>query len=114
MYNNENNQTRKRRKRFSVYRIYSGRNKCQSCFVNTASWNAGSLKMPVWAFHGMQDNVVSPNHTIEMIEVLKITNHNVKCDLYEGVGHDSWNKAFSEETLKWLLQQKRNLDKIHP
>ena len=64
--------------------------------------------------HGMQDNVVSPNHTIEMIEVLKITNHNVKCDLYEGVGHDSWNKAFSEETLKWLLQQKRNLDKIHP
>lgn len=38
----------------------------------------------------------------------------MKITLYEGVGHDSWNKAFSEETLKWLLQQKRNLDKIHP
>lgn len=38
----------------------------------------------------------------------------MKITLYEGMGHDSWNKAFSEETLKWLLQQKRNLDKIHP
>lgn len=77
------------------------------CCGGGMAWNAGSLKMPVWAFHGMQDNVVSPNHTIEMMEVLKVTNPNVKCNLYEGIGHDSWNKAFSEETLKWLLRQKK-------
>ena len=37
----------------------------------------------------------------------KFGNQNVKCDLYEGVGHDSWNRAFSEETLKWILTQNK-------
>ena len=64
--------------------------------------------MPVWAFHGLEDNVVSPTQTIEMVEALKKTNPNVKCDLYEGVGHNSWLRAFSEESLAWLLAQKTN------
>ena len=71
--------------------------------VAVAVWNAQTLKMPIWTFHGLADDVVSPHQTIEMIEKLKEINPNFKYDLYEGVGHDSWNLAFSEQTLKWIL-----------
>ena len=77
------------------------------CCGGGMAWNAGVLNMPIWTFHGLDDTVVSPNQTIEMVEALKCTNLNLKCDLYEGVGHDSWNKAFSEQTLNWILSHKK-------
>jgi len=77
------------------------------CCGGGMAWNADVLKMPIWTFHGLADDVVSPNQTIEMIEALKGKNLNLKYDLYEGVGHDSWNKAFSEQTLNWILSHKK-------
>ena len=77
------------------------------CCGGGMAWNAHTLKMPVWAFHGLDDTTVSPRHTIEMVENLKETNQNVKCDLYEGVGHHSWEIAFTEPTLNWLLSHKK-------
>lgn len=75
------------------------------CCGGGMAWNAASLKMPVWAFHGLEDDVVSPSQTIEMVEKLKDMNPNLKYSLYEGVGHNSWERAFSEETLNWMLAQ---------
>ena len=75
------------------------------CCGGGMAWNAGVLKMPVWAFHGMEDTVVSPNHTIEMVRALEKTNPALRYTLFEGVGHDSWKPAFCEETLAWLLAQ---------
>lgn len=75
------------------------------CCGGGMAWNAGILKMPVWAFHGNEDDVVSVNQTIEMVEALKQNGQNPKCSLYEGVAHDSWCKAFSEELLEWLLSK---------
>ena len=77
------------------------------CCGGGMAWNADTLKMPVWAFHGLDDTIVSPSQTIEMVEALKKTNPNVKCNLLEGIGHNSWNQAFTEETLKWLLSQSK-------
>ena len=77
------------------------------CCGGGMAWNSGVLNMPVWAFHGLDDTVVSPSQTIEMIEKLKVSNPNLKYNLYEGVGHDSWNHAFSEQTLNWILSQKK-------
>jgi len=77
------------------------------CCGGGMAWNAHTLKMPIWAFHGLDDTCVSPNQTIEMINALKNTNPNLKYDLYEGVGHDSWTKAFTEETLNWFLAQNK-------
>lgn len=77
------------------------------CCGGGMAWNADVLKMPIWTFHGLADDVVSPNQTIEMIEALKGKNPNLKYDLYEGVGHNSWNKAFSEQTLNWILSHKK-------
>ena len=79
------------------------------CCGGGMAWNAGTLTMPIWAFHGLGDSVVSPSQTIEMIEKLKETNPKLRYDLYEGVGHDAWNLAFSEETLDWMLSQRLTL-----
>ena len=76
------------------------------CCGGGMAWNAQTLKMPVWAFHGLEDTVVSPHQTIEMVEALKNCNPNLKYDLYEGVGHNSWNNAFTQQTLSWLLSHK--------
>ena len=75
------------------------------CCGGGMAWNAGVLNMPVWAFHGKVDSVVSVNHTIEMIEKLKNTNENLKYSLYDGVDHNSWDRAFSQELLEWMLSQ---------
>lgn len=77
------------------------------CCGGGMAWNAQSLKMPIWTFHGLDDAVVSPHQTMEMVEALKALNPKLKYDFYEGVGHDSWNKAFSEETLTWILSHKK-------
>lgn len=77
------------------------------CCGGGMAWNADTLKMPIWTFHGLDDTVVSPNQTIEMIEKLKVINPNFKYDLYEGVGHNSWDNAFSEQTLSWILSHKK-------
>ena len=77
------------------------------CCGGGMAWNAETLKMPVWAFHGLDDTVVSPSQTIEMVEALTGRNPHVKCDLYEGVGHGSWIRAFSEQTLAWILSHQK-------
>lgn len=75
------------------------------CCGGGMSWNAGMLRMPIWAFHGLEDKVVPPRNTIEMAEALEGKNPNFKCTLYEGVAHNSWEKAFSEELLNWMLSK---------
>ena len=75
------------------------------CCGGGMAWNAGVLKMPIWAFHGKEDTAVSPIQTVEMARALVGKNPNFRCTLYDGVDHDSWKLAFCEETLAWLLAQ---------
>lgn len=77
------------------------------CCGGGMAWNAGVLTMPIWTFHGLADTVVSPSQTIEMVEVLKHTNPHLKYDLYEGVDHNSWDRAFTPALIEWMLQQHR-------
>lgn len=75
------------------------------CCGGGMAWNAGTLQMPIWTFHGLDDDVVSPHQTIEMIEALKDNHPDFHYDLYEGVSHNSWDKAFNEQTLAWMLSK---------
>ena len=70
-------------------------------------WNAGVLTMPVWAFHGAIDDVVTPRHSDEMVEKLKAANADVTYSRVENVGHNVWDYAYNEELLNWLLSKKR-------
>jgi len=70
-------------------------------------WNAGVLDVPVWAFHGASDSVVTPRHSDEMVEKLIECGRDVTYTKVEGVGHNVWVNAYTEELMNWLLSKKR-------
>ncbi len=71
------------------------------------AWNAGVLKMPVWAFHGAEDSVVSVSQSDEMVSKLKELGADVTYSRIDSVGHNVWEYAYNEELLEWLLSKKR-------
>lgn len=71
------------------------------------AWNAGVLKMPIWTFHGSEDDVVSPYQTDEMVKKLKELDADVTYTRIDGVGHNVWENAYDERLLEWLLSKKR-------
>ena len=66
-------------------------------------------KTPVWIFHGGADTVVPTSESRKMNEALKASGGNVKYSEYEGVGHNSWDKAYNEpDFFSWLLSHRNN------
>ena len=60
-------------------------------------------KVSVWIFHGSDDKVVHPKHSLKMAKAIIESGGSPKMTLYENVGHDSWNNAFTEPNfLKWI------------
>lgn len=71
------------------------------------AWNAGVLNMPVWAFHGADDSVVSPIHSDEMVAKLRGINSDIKYSRIDGISHNSWDFAYKRELMEWLLSKKK-------
>jgi hypothetical protein len=64
--------------------------------------------LPIWCFHGGADPVVPTERSRNMIAALKAAGGHPKYTEYPGVGHNSWDRAYSEPELpKWLFSQKR-------
>ncbi|QLG46653.1 carboxylesterase family protein [Costertonia aggregata] len=79
---------------------------CGMAPVPYASWIDKDL--PIWVFHGDQDESIPISESIEMVNKLKEMGRNIKFTIYEGVGHNSWETAYSDEELYiWLQNQKR-------
>lgn len=72
------------------------------------AWNAGTLKMPVWAFHGAEDSVVSVTQSDEMVSALRAIDADVTYTRVDGVGHNVWEHAYNKELLAWLLSKRRS------
>lgn len=61
-------------------------------------------KTPTWVFHGAIDPVVPVTESRKMVEALKAVGGNVRYNEYEGVGHNSWDRAYAEpDLITWLL-----------
>jgi predicted peptidase len=59
---------------------------------------------PVWLFHGAEDAIVPPSESRNMAEALRAGGSEVRLIEYPGVGHDAWDRAYSEpEFVPWLL-----------
>jgi predicted peptidase len=71
--------------------------------------NAEKTKdIPTWAFVGDKDSDRIVNRMNDMIAALKKAGGNPKYDVYPGVPHNSWDKAYgTDELYKWLLEQKK-------
>jgi predicted peptidase len=64
--------------------------------------------IPIWAFHGDQDNVVPLRRTQEMIEAIEKAGGKPRLTVYPGVGHNSWSPTYAnEEVYQWMLAQGR-------
>lgn len=66
-------------------------------------------KMPMWVFHGEADNVVPAEGSKKMVRLVNERHgEHAKLTLYPGVGHNSWDKAYSDQAMwQWLFAQKR-------
>lgn len=64
-------------------------------------------KTPVWVFHGADDDVVSVEQSRKMVAALEHEKGDVRYTEYPGVGHESWDRAYSDPALPaWLLAQR--------
>jgi predicted peptidase len=64
--------------------------------------------LPIWVFHGDQDKSIPISESVNMVDKLKAMGYDVKFTIYEGVGHNSWLQAYSNEELyEWFMKQER-------
>ena len=64
-------------------------------------------KQPIWVFHGGADPVVPVTESRKMVAAFKSLRRPVRYTEYEGVGHNSWDKAYAEpDFFTWMLAQK--------
>lgn len=64
--------------------------------------------LPIWAFHGADDRVVPLAQSEAMVRAVEAAGGAPKLTVYEGVGHDSWVRAYDDPALwEWLLAQRR-------
>lgn len=64
--------------------------------------------LPVWVFHGAQDEIVPLAESEVMVEALKAAGGDVRLTIYPDAGHDSWTQAYADPDLyTWLLQHRR-------
>lgn len=77
------------------------------CAVADTSKATSIKHIPVWIFHGDEDDVNSVAYSRLMVTALKRAGGNPKYTEYKGVRHDSWTKAYAEPDLPaWLFSQK--------
>jgi predicted peptidase len=64
--------------------------------------------VPVWAFHGEDDQVVPVAATRKMIDALEKAGGKPKVTIYPGVQHDSWTATYADkEAIRWMFSQAR-------
>jgi predicted peptidase len=84
------------------------------CGYGTAAGIAPRVaRLPVWAFHGLRDDVVNPDETRAMVEAIRAERARIGLDpdgarltLYPDANHGSWDSAVAEPELAgWILAQ---------
>jgi predicted esterase len=70
----------------------------------TAEYAQAVSKIPIWLFHGADDNIVVPRQDELLYASLKAAGGRVRFWLYQGLRHDCWTRTYLEPELpKWLL-----------
>jgi predicted peptidase len=76
--------------------------------------DADKLKqLPIWAFHGTEDQAVPIQKSKEMVEAItKSGGTKVRFTSLEHIGHNSWEAAYaSPELYEWLAKQTASQNK---
>ena len=65
--------------------------------------------LPIWVFHGADDEAIPTSETLLLLERLRLGERSprARVTIYEGVGHEAWERAYREpELYAWLLRQR--------
>ncbi len=66
-------------------------------------------ELPLWVFHGEQDNIVDVECSRKMIKALQNSGASPNYTEFKATGHECWSQAFSYAGLvEWLFEQKNN------
>jgi dienelactone hydrolase len=87
---------------------------CGSRNSVTKACNLAAENLPVWAFHGTDDGVVSMTKSVNMVNAINLClptpSPLAKLTLYPNIGHDSWTNAYQPNhsihdpnLYEWLL-----------
>lgn len=64
--------------------------------------------IPLWIFHGEQDNVVPADHSKILVSQLQQLGAEPRYTFYPDANHNSWDPAFSEpDLLPWLFSNRK-------
>ena len=65
-------------------------------------------EVPIWAFHGADDETVPPQCTKRMVRMVREAGGDVQYTEFPDTGHNSWDKAYGDpKAIRWLLEQRR-------
>jgi len=65
-------------------------------------------KVPVWAFHGADDEVVPLYESERMVTAVNEAGGRARLTVYPDVGHDAWTQTYENPALyDWLLSHRR-------
>jgi acetyl esterase/lipase/prenyltransferase beta subunit len=79
---------------------------CSPARIETAQ---ALMTVPLWAITGDADRVETVRSMRAMVDKLKELGAPAKYSEYRGVGHNSWDRAYSDQDLiDWMMAQKRN------
>jgi predicted peptidase len=68
---------------------------------------AAVARVPVWIFHSADDPVVPLKRALGMIAAMRKAGGNPRFTEFQGLGHDSWDRAYTEPgLLPWLFAQR--------
>jgi acetyl esterase/lipase len=69
-----------------------------------AEYAQAANHIPIWLFHGSDDDVVPEREDELMFDALKSAGGQVRLWIYQGLAHDCWTRAYNEPELpRWLL-----------
>jgi len=72
------------------------------------SWHGFSLvNIPIKAFHGDIDDVVTPHASLEMVSRINKAGGKASLTLFPGVRHNAWDYAYNRELIQWFAEQSK-------
>lgn len=73
------------------------------------AWTAARMKdIPIWAFHGALDPVVSPEESLRLVAAVNQSGGNARITIYPHAQHDAWTAAYGDDAMwRWLFSQQK-------
>ncbi len=65
-------------------------------------------RIPIWAFHNLEDPAIPPDGDLRMVEAVKAAGGKAELTLLDGRTHGAWTAAFRKwDAMAWMLAQGR-------